>query len=301
MTGITWYIITFSVLGIFLVLMAARVISMARRPEHLRWELAPVPRDKGKTGYGGSYLEDHEWWRQPRQISRTAPIIYMLREIFTLKSVWQNNRWLWPFSMSLHYGIYLSILAVVFHAVIALMSLGDASVLVIGKFYNVDTLAAFTGGVLGVIGAIGLILKRVFQASLRNYSSFASFFKLTLLLAVFVSALAAIWLGPGYAREMSRFFQSIFTLDNNVTVSLVSSIHILVSYFFLLVLPLTSMVHFITKHFTYYAVRWNDAPLDERLSGKLAGLAAKQPDWAARTAGEGKSWADLAGDNDEKT
>jgi nitrate reductase gamma subunit len=301
MTGITWHIITFSVIGIFLLLMAYRVISMARRPEHLRWELAPVPRDKGKTGYGGSYLEEYEWWRQPRQISRTAPIIYMLREIFTLKSVRENNPRFWPFSISLHYGIYLVILALAVYFINALLLIYGTSKDILDVFYRITTVIVAAGCITGGIGALGLILKRWLGPDLKNYSSFGSFFKLALLLGVFASAGIAMMIAENYAAEMSLFVKGIITLDKGISVSIVCSIHLFISLFFVLVLPMTNMVHFITKHFTYYAVRWNDAPLDERLSAKLARLAAKQPVWAARTAGEGKSWADLAGDNDEKT
>jgi nitrate reductase gamma subunit len=301
MTGIAWHILTFSVLGIFLVLMAYRLISMARRPEHLRWELAPVPRDKGKTGYGGSYLEDYEWWQKPRQKSLTAPVIYMLREIFTLKSVRENNKRLWPFSIALHYGIYLVIQALVFYFISALLLITAASKSVLDVFYIIITVAVAAGCIIGAIGTVGLLLKRGLDAGLRNYSSFASFFKLVLLLGVFASGGIAMLVSGNYAAEMTRFVKGILTLDRNVSVSVVSSIHLFISLFFVLVLPLTNMVHFITKHFTYYGVRWNDAPLDACLSGKLAKLAAQKSNWSARAGGGGKSWTDLAGDDNEKS
>ncbi len=300
-SGIFWLVITFCVIAIFLILMAYRVISMARRPEHLRWELAPAPLDKGKTKYGGSYLEDFEWWQRPRHKSHSAPVIYMLREIFTLKSVRENNRTFWPFSIALHYGIYLVILAVALYFINALLLITGAAALVLDAFYRITTVAAAAGCISGAVGSLGLIFKRALDVNLRQYSSSGSFFKLFLLLGVFVSGGIAMMLPGNYAAEMSLYVRGIITLDHGISVSLASSIHIFISFLFVLVLPLTNMVHVITKHFTYYGVRWNDEPLDTRLSGKLAGLAEQRADWASAHTGAGtKRWADLAGETIEK-
>jgi nitrate reductase gamma subunit len=92
MSGIVWHIVTLGAVIIFLVIIVYRAIAIVRLPVHLRWELAPIPHEKGKGGYGGSYLEEFEWWRRPRRRSRIAPIIYMFREIFLLKGIWKNNR-----------------------------------------------------------------------------------------------------------------------------------------------------------------------------------------------------------------
>src|SRR4030042_1622598 len=105
MSGIFWHVFTFSAILLFLVLAIYRVLDIIRKPVHLRWELAPIPHEKGKGKYGGSYLEEYEWWRKPRRHSHIAPIIYMLREIFLMRGVWKNNRSLWPFSSLLHAGI----------------------------------------------------------------------------------------------------------------------------------------------------------------------------------------------------
>ena len=36
---------------------------------HVRWELYPVPHEAQKAHYGGSYLEESEWWKKPREVS----------------------------------------------------------------------------------------------------------------------------------------------------------------------------------------------------------------------------------------
>ena len=107
MSGIVWHIFTFGAIGIFLIVITYRTLAIIRLPVHLRWELAPIPHEKGKGRYGGSYLEEYEWWNKPQHRSRIAPIIYMAKEIFLLRGVWKHNRALWPFTFSLHMGIYL--------------------------------------------------------------------------------------------------------------------------------------------------------------------------------------------------
>lgn len=287
MTGIVWLILTICVAFIFVTIMAYRVISFAHRPVHLRWELAPVPRDKGKTGYGGSYLEDFEWWQKPRKITRIAPVVYMLREILTMKSVCENNRSLWPLSVSLHAGIYLIILALVFYLINALLMIAGAPQGVIDVFLTITAVIVAAGCIIGIIGAAGLILKRALDADYSSYSTFSSYFKLVLLLAVFASGGISMLMPGGYALEMSRFTEGIITLETNISVSVASAVHILISFLFVLYLPFTNMVHFITKHFTYYGVRWNDKPLDGKTAVRVKELQVLKSNWSAGHASEG--------------
>ena len=107
MSGIVWHIFAFGVICIFLLVVTYRTLAIVRLPVHLRWELAPIPHEKGKGRYGGSYLEEYEWWNKPQRRSRIAPIIYMAKEIFLLRGIWENNRALWPLTFAFHIGIYL--------------------------------------------------------------------------------------------------------------------------------------------------------------------------------------------------
>lgn len=302
MTGVIWLILTFCVIGIFIVSMAYRIISLSRQPVHLRWELAPAPLDKGKIKYGGSYLEDFEWWKKPRQKSHIAPVVYMAREIFTLKSVRENNPSLWPFSISLHFGIYLIILALVFYFISALLTINGASQSLSDTFYSITAVIVAAGCIMGILGSAGLILKRSIDAGLREYSSFSTYFRLALLLAVFASGGIGMIMADNYAREMSFFVQGIITLDKEIAVTTASSVHIIISFLFALYLPFTNMVHFITKHFTYYGVRWNDEPLNSRMAVKLNELAAQKTDWSAAHTGahDKKNWSALTEDTGDQ-
>ena len=47
MSGIVWHIFAFGTIGIFLIVITYRTLAIIRLPVHLRWELAPIPPEKG--------------------------------------------------------------------------------------------------------------------------------------------------------------------------------------------------------------------------------------------------------------
>ena len=294
MSGIFWPIFTFNAIFVFLVVVIYRLLAIIRLPIHLRWELAPIPHEKGKGGYGGSYLEDYEWWRKPRRRSRLAPIMYMLQEIFLLRGVWKNNRSLWPFSFSLHSGIYLIIITLLLHIICALFIITNVPFSILNVIQSITSVLALTGYLLGGLGAIGLILKRALDINFRTFGTFPTYFRLVFLTAVFISGAYAWVVSGDYASETSTFVKNLITLDGSITASLPLTAHVIILMLFIVYLPLTDMLHFITKYFMYHAVRWNDKPLDERMEVKLQGLINQPIDWSAPHAGTGRTWAEIA-------
>ena len=81
-------------------------------PVHLRWDLYPIPHEKGKHHYGGSYFEEIDWWTKPAEVSVTNELKEMSKEIIFIQSMYHNNRPLWMFSFPFHFGLYLSIVFV---------------------------------------------------------------------------------------------------------------------------------------------------------------------------------------------
>ena len=58
---------------------------MAASPLHVRWELYPVPHEGvKKAAYGGSFMEEKEWWTKPRHISHWGDIKGILVEVLCL-------------------------------------------------------------------------------------------------------------------------------------------------------------------------------------------------------------------------
>lgn len=296
MPALAWQVLAFGVIGVSSVVIAIRTLVIARRPVHLRWELAPVPHGEGKGGYGGSYLEEYEWWSKARRHSRTAALIYTAKEMFLLRSVWKHNRGLWPLTFALHYGLYLIAGLSLGMAVVAVLSIAGLDPLAVQPLRESLSALVLLGYLLGSAGAVGLLLKRAFDPELRPFSTLSRYFNLLFLGAVFLSGCYA-WLRSGdYFAELSRFAHSLITLDASATVAFPLSLHLVVSLLFLLYLPLTDMIHFIAKYFTYHAVRWDDRPQNEPMDRELRRLLTQPVTWSASHVGADgqKNWVDIA-------
>ncbi len=300
MSGTIWQVLTFSAIFVFLVIAVYRVFTIIRMPVHLRWELAPIPHEKGKNRYGGSYLEEYEWWRTPRRRSHIAPIIYMLREIFLMRGVWKNNRPLWPFSVLLHFGVYLFVITVLLNMAYALTIMAGVPAAALDIFQDITTALALAGYLTGALGAISLILKRRLDSNYRPFTTPTMYLKLGLLAAMFISGILAWSTIPVYASATGGFAKDLLTLDGGIRAAPALAAHIIISLLFIVYLPFTDMLHFITKYFTYHAVRWNDKPVDKKMNEQLRALLDKPAGWAAPHAGQGKSWAEtVAGKKDD--
>ena len=109
------YLITYAGIVIFCAAVLKRIISYINNPMHVRWELYPVPHEGGgKAEYGGSYLEEVEWWKKPRETSKINELKVMAAEIFGLKAVHEYNRPLWFVTYPFHLGLYFTIVFLVF-------------------------------------------------------------------------------------------------------------------------------------------------------------------------------------------
>ncbi|MDR0467173.1 MAG: nitrate reductase, partial [Deltaproteobacteria bacterium] len=49
---------------------ALNVMNYLKKPQHVRWELYPVGHEAGsRASYGGSYLEEVDWWKKKQESS----------------------------------------------------------------------------------------------------------------------------------------------------------------------------------------------------------------------------------------
>jgi nitrate reductase gamma subunit len=295
MSVTAWHVFSFGAIGVSLLLMAYRMWVITRLPLHLRWELAPIPHEKGKGRYGGSYLEEYEWWTKPLHRSHVSPIIYMVREILLLRGVWQHNRGLWPLSFSLHMGIYLT--AGIFLLLVAngVLSIVPSPPQILDSSLRFASVFALGGYVFGGIGSVGLVVKRVVDSSLRPFSTISRYSNLLFLAAVFVSG-GYSWIGSGDPMPaMSRFVKGLITLDSGMNVPFPLSLHIVISLLFVLYLPMTDMMHFVAKFFTFHRIRWNDDPRDQKMEKELKVLLAQPVTWLAPHVGADgeRDWTDV--------
>jgi nitrate reductase gamma subunit len=297
MSGSTLVVAAYVLLAVFVVAFIVRSIKLARLPVHLRWELSPVPHEKGRGHYGGSYLEDYEWWKKPREKSLIAEFSYMFKEIAFLKAVWEHNRPLWWFTLPFHMGLYFLIGAVGLLLAGAVLELAGVAALTWTWFRPLVTVLAGVGCTIGAFGALGLLGKRLFDRRLQDFSPPVTKFNLALLLAVFVTGLWTV-LTVDYFGGVSSFVGAVLTADTSIGVPTITGVHLVVGLVFLAYLPFTQMMHFVAKYFTYHEVRWNDEPLvvGGRLEKKLKKLLDQPVTWGAPHihADGKKTWVDIA-------
>jgi len=297
-------LLSYLLLAVFLVFFVTRSVKLARLPVHLRWELAPVPHEKGKGKYGGSYLEESEWWTKPREKDMVAEGLYMAQEILFLKALFEHKRRLWWFSFPFHFGMYLLIGGV------GLLLLGGLAGMVgisgpgAGILASGFSVLMGTGYGLGLVGALGLFITRLTDRGMGNSTSIATFFNVILLGAMFATGLWSALSLPDFSGTALAFLGALVTGDLTIQLPGVLTAHILLAFIFLAYLPFTQMMHFVAKYFTYHEVRWDDEPVVRggKLEKELQELLGQSPTWAGshvRADGK-KTWVDIATDTGAK-
>jgi len=293
---------------IFLAAAGARIYKQKRLPMHLRWEIYPVQHEPGrKAQYGGSYMEEPNWWEKERQSSIWNEIKYMVPEILLLRGLWQNNRHLWRLSFPFHFGLYLVLitmgllfigaLAMIGGAIISPQAGGWASFL-----YYLTILLGFAGLSLATIGAGGLLIRRFRDPELKAYSSLADYLNLIFLLIFLVIALLT-WLihdqafegGRAYIYSLLTFGQKSIPYATERTI--LGWLTIFNGSIILAYIPFTHMAHMFMKFFTYHKIRWEDAPnlKGSKIEAAVQANLSLKPTWSAPHIGADgrKTWADI--------
>jgi len=299
------YVVTWIALAVFVVACLARVVKWSRMPLHLRWELYPVAHEGGgRAHYGGSYLEESEWWTKPRKVSLLGELNVMVPEILFLVALREHNRRLWTRSFPFHFGLYLVATAtawMMFAGIVGALAPGAAATL--GAITT--TAVPVVGGiglVLGLVGSVGLLLRRS-SRELRDYTAPADRFNLAFFSVAFAVALLTFMLVDRDFAVVSAFVANLVTfhmvaIPGSGLAALLPMLSAVLLALLVAYIPLTHMSHFIGKYFAYHAIRWKDEPNlkggeQEKTINELLG----QPiSWAApHIRGDGtKTWLDAA-------
>jgi nitrate reductase gamma subunit len=284
---------------IFLLGIVIRIVKITRMPIHLRWDLYPIPHEKGKAHYGGSRYEEPNWWTRPLAFSRTGELAEMAREIFAIKTLHRNNRKLWYFSLPFHWGLYSLTICIVLLIIGALFEIGGLdisanSVSPFGKFYGL-LIATFglLGWSLGLFGALGILVTRSFSNEYRKFTLLSDYFNLFLLIALFVAGLS-VWASVDRSYYFHRALaHNLVAFKPIGDLPFMLKIELGLSAFFFAYLPFTHMTHFVGKFFTFHKVRWQDeanAP-GSKLEHDVIDALGEKVSWKAPHMSSGKTWA----------
>lgn len=302
--GLYW--LTYICLAIFVFAVIVRVYRQFTLPAHLRWELYPVKHEPGKkAGYGGSYMEESNWWEKPRKSSLFNEIKFMVPEILLLRGVWDENRRLWWISFPFHFGLYMMIgtfglILIGAIGMVAGVQIAPGNGGIPSFIYYLTILLGFLGLILGTIGSGGLLYRRFSDPELKKYSSTADYLNLVFILIFFVAALlAGLFMDDSFGGARS-YVQSLLTygIPAEGGRSLLGGLTIVLASLLAAYIPLTHMSHMFMKYFMYHNVRWEDEPnlKGSKVEAAILKNLGFKPTWAApHIAGDGtKTWVDLA-------
>ena len=228
----------------------------------------------------------------------------MFREIVFLRGLWEFNRRLWLPSFLFHAGLYLSIVTVALatlEAVAGALIPGAAT----GVVPDAVAVACRWTGSMGiafvVIGASWLLVRRLRDASLKNYTKASDIFNLLFFIGTF-ACLAAGFLGNATAAVSAEgLVGGALHFDRSAQIGVIQGIGLILASALVAYIPFTHMSHFIAKYFTWHSVRWDDRRngRESALENRVAASLRHRPTWAASHMGADgkKTWAEIASTN----
>ena len=296
------YLLGYLSIIIMLAAMLIKVIGYKKNPTHVRWEIYPIPHDAKRASYGGSYLEEVDWWKKERKHSLLGTIKEMALEILFLKGVWENNRSLWVVTYPFHLGLYL---IVGFLGLLILNTLCtmagipvDASSTFGSIIIALTNLFGPVSFILCAVGALGLFVRRITDRGLNNYSSFSHFFNLGIFILTMTVAILTWLIADPHFGMTKQFIYDFMTFNFGTLGGGLFTLQLILAFFVIAYIPLTHMSHFFMKYFFYHEIRWQDEPnLDNDKTEKQIGTYLSYPvTWSApHIAGHGKStWGEVA-------
>ncbi|MEW6623190.1 MAG: respiratory nitrate reductase subunit gamma [Bacillota bacterium] len=275
----------------FILISLSVALKYAKMPMHSRWELYPVPKEKGRGEYGGSYYEELKWYEKPRETSLFAELKDMVKEMLFIKNLFVNQRPLWWLSYALHLGIYLLGLWTIMLFVGAVTEIAGMTIVSdagvsshwwAALVYYVTFVAGATGAILTTLGSGALLLRRVTMESMKKYTTGQDYFNLLFIFIVLITGLVVWGSDPAfnYGREIMKGLLTFspITADGPLT------LHIILLGLLLIYIPQSKMSHYVAKYFTFHKVLWENDP-------NLPGSEIEKKIKEAASIKPGKTWA----------
>lgn len=181
-----------------------------------------------------------KWTLYPVPEGLAGQLRYMVKEMFTFETLYKFNRRLWFGSFSMHMAMAGFVIFFILYL------LGWSTKLVVQACLWVL-----------VIAPVYIIGLRTYDKNLRILSNFEEFFNLAFLAVVATAALAASIVHVPVSLRL--YFLGLMELRPDI--SLLSMVHVLAIFLgglFLIYLPLSKMIHYVSKYFTYHHINWQE-------------------------------------------
>jgi len=286
MSALQWILVLLGWFSLFVFVLgtAYKAVKYYIMPLNLRWEVYPVPHEtKEKRHYGGSYMEEVDWVKKPRHTSLIGEITEMGSEILFLKKIWKYNSYnIWPFSLAMHWGIYL-----LFFWIFLLMAGIVLETDVIYKTTGIIGIAAF---ILGTFGCLMLIIRRITNKELNLYTEPVEYFNLSLLLSIFITGIISWFIDPSFLYSR-RYIKGIITF-NLPPILPVVVLNFILFEAFLIYMPFSKYLHFVAKYFNFHQSLWDDAfkVKDSEIDKRIIKQLSYNIKWAGPHVVPDKSW-----------
>ncbi len=272
---VTLYCMLYAGVLVFLAGCIVRAVSYARQPIHLRWEIYPVP--KGPSG----------------------ELKIMIPEILFLKGLWEFNRAMWWVSYPFHLGLFLIAAAV---ALLGGANLAPAALWPV--LHAASVFCGTAGPALGLLGASGLMIRRLSARELRPFNTPGDILNLALFISTTVLLLAGVWLRPAGSPGPGAVLRGAVTFDTSLQPPPLLAAGFMLGVALLAYIPMTHMAHFIAKYFTYHQIRWDErgSVAGGTIEKRMAEYLMYRPTWSAPHVGADgeRTWAQIATTNPTK-
>jgi len=290
---------TYVTIVVFIVGLIYVWVKWSGKPLHLRWELYPVPHEPGRTHYGGSYMEEVDWSKRKLSKSLTEELKEMLKEMLFLKRVYTYNRPLWYITFLFHGGIYMILLwfasLLVYSVLTVYVSETVASIIMLDRL---NQFFGYVGIFATTIGVIGLLIRRVADNSMREYSGKVDYFNLIFILVVLLTGFIALSVDPYFSLARMYMVMIVsFQMTQLPELHPLTILHIILLQLLWIYIPYSKMSHFLGKWFTYHKILWDDEPnirgsrIEYRVKEIIRGY--KIP-WSGPHMKKDKSWLENA-------
>jgi nitrate reductase gamma subunit len=185
------------------------------------------------------FLPPHvKWTLYPVPEGLAGQLRYMAKEMFTFETLYKFNRRLWFGSFSMHMAMVGAVLFFILYL----------------SGWSTKPVVQLCLSVI-VTASIYIIGLRIYDKNLRLLSNFEEFFNLAFLGGVAAAGLAASV--PHVPVSLRLYFLGL--IEFRPEMSFLSTVHILALFLgglFLMYLPFSKMVHYVSKYFTYHHINW---------------------------------------------